>query len=208
MINPPPAAQAPLVENLLTHQPDLRLAAAREHPEQLQASTVGAAQLCRLRPQSLLDTPQALLGNPIETIRRYQQPPEAVVGTAVIVMLHPMTNPTGGIGQGVILNGTVNNEGRIETALGSVDGGHLRKDLIAGTQVEMLVRPDDLVPDDDGDLKLEVVDKAFRGAEYLYTLKLDDGTEVLSLMPSHHNHPVGARIGVRLDIGHLVVFPI
>ena len=49
--------------------------------------------------------------------------------------------------------------------------------------------------------------KAFRGAEFLYTLKLASGTRVLSLVPSHHNHAIGEKIGIRLAIDHVVAFP-
>jgi iron(III) transport system ATP-binding protein len=56
-------------------------------------------------------------------------------------------------------------------------------------------------------LKAEVVKKAFRGAEFLYTLRLSDGSEVVSLVPSHHNHAIGERIGIKLDVDHVVAFP-
>nr|HPR08732.1 TOBE domain-containing protein [Denitromonas sp.] len=47
---------------------------------------------------------------------------------------------------------------------------------------------------------------AFRGADILYTLKLDNGVKLLSLVPSHHNHAIGERIGIRLDVDHVVTF--
>jgi hypothetical protein len=34
----------------------------------------------------------------------------------------------------------------------------------------------------------------------------DSGAEVLSLVPSHHNHAIGERIGIRLDVDHVVAF--
>jgi hypothetical protein len=46
----------------------------------------------------------------------------------------------------------------------------------------------------------------FRGAEILYTLKLASGRKVLALVPSHHNHAIGERIGIRLDVDHVVAF--
>ena len=75
-----------------------------------------------------------------------------------------------------------------------------------GCGVEVLLRPDDIVHDDRSDLLAEVRLKAFRGAEILYTLKLASGVEVLSLVPSHHNHAIGEQIGIRLDIDHVVAF--
>jgi iron(III) transport system ATP-binding protein len=73
--------------------------------------------------------------------------------------------------------------------------------------VDLLLRPDDVVHDDASPLLAEVVAKAFRGAEFLYTLKLPSGATVLSLVPSHHNHAIGERIGIRLELDHVVAFP-
>jgi hypothetical protein len=39
-------------------------------------------------------------------------------------------------------------------------------------------------------------------------LKLASGTRLLSLVPSHHNHAIGERIGIRLAIDHVVAFPV
>jgi iron(III) transport system ATP-binding protein len=76
----------------------------------------------------------------------------------------------------------------------------------AGTDVDVLLRPDDVVHDDDSPLRARVVHKAFRGAEFLYTLALDSGAEVLSLVPSHHDHMIGEPIGIRLEMNHVVAF--
>ena len=70
----------------------------------------------------------------------------------------------------------------------------------------MLLRPDDVLHDDDSPLQAIVKAKAFRGAQILYTLSLPTGSEILSLVPSHHNHPIGEPIGIRLDTDHLVAF--
>jgi iron(III) transport system ATP-binding protein len=62
--------------------------------------------------------------------------------------------------------------------------------------------------DDSSPRRATVVARAFRGAEYLYTLRLASGTQVLCLVPSHHQHALGDDIGVRLEADHLVVFPV
>ncbi|HPE71472.1 MAG TPA: TOBE domain-containing protein, partial [Candidatus Competibacter sp.] len=110
------------------------------------------------------------------------------------------------IGQGVLLPGRLGGEGRVSTELGEIGGKSLDRGCVAGEQVEVLVRPDDVVHDDDSPLRAEVVERAFRGAEFLYTLKLPSGARLLCLTPSHHDHALGQRIGIRLDIDHLVVF--
>ena len=72
--------------------------------------------------------------------------------------------------------------------------------------LEVLLRPDDVVHDDAAPTQAEVVHKAFRGAEILYTLRLASGQKVLALVPSHHNHALGEKIGIRLDVDHVVAF--
>ena len=110
------------------------------------------------------------------------------------------------VGEGVLIPATAGAADGIDTVLGTLrhcPGCGIR----AGQPVSLLLRPDDVVHDDASPLKAEVVNKAFRGAEFLYTLKLDDGNQVLSLVPSHHNHAVGERIGIKLDVDHVVAFP-
>ncbi|APV51221.1 ABC transporter ATP-binding protein [Betaproteobacteria bacterium GR16-43] len=88
-----------------------------------------------------------------------------------------------------------------------VGEGVLVDTVIEGKSVSQLLRPDDVLHDDESPTKAEVLKKAFRGAEFLYTLRLEDGKQVLSLVPSHHNHAIGERIGVKLDVDHVVAFP-
>ena len=72
--------------------------------------------------------------------------------------------------------------------------------------VAVLIRPDDIQHDDASPLQARVVAKAFRGAQFLYTLELPSGQQVVSLVPSHHNHAIGEPIGIRLEVDHLVTF--
>jgi iron(III) transport system ATP-binding protein len=67
--------------------------------------------------------------------------------------------------------------------------------VAGGEAVDVLLRPDDIIHDDASPWQADVASKAFRGADFLYTLKLASGTEVLSLVPSHHNHAIGEKIG-------------
>lgn len=76
-----------------------------------------------------------------------------------------------------------------------------------GCHVEVLLRPDDVVHDDASPLKAEVLRKVFRGGDFIYTLRLDSGREVLALVPSHHDHAIGEKIGIRLDADHVITFP-
>jgi iron(III) transport system ATP-binding protein len=110
------------------------------------------------------------------------------------------------VGQGVFLRGVAKGESRIETELGNLVGVWPEQ-VGPENLVEVLLRPDDIVHDDASPWQAEVCAKAFRGAEFLYTLKLDSGTRVLSLVASHHDHAIGERIGIRLAIDHVVAFP-
>src|SRR5882762_3800182 len=105
------------------------------------------------------------------------------------------------IGQGVFLPAQPLDGGKLEIELGTLQG--ISSD---GKPVEVLLRPDDVVHDDAAPTQAEVVHKAFRGAEILYTLRLASGRKVLALVPSHHNHALGERIGIRLDVDHVVAF--
>jgi len=109
------------------------------------------------------------------------------------------------VGEGVFLTGTVLSETEVETELGVISGSR-EHGCARNEQVSVLIRPDDIIHDDDSRLTATVIDKAFRGAEFLYTLSLSSGEQVLSLAPSHHNHAIKEDIGIRLEIDHLVVF--
>ena len=110
------------------------------------------------------------------------------------------------IGEGVFLVGKVVNDKTVETELGRITGTE-SLGIEPDEAVEVLIRPDDVVHDDDSTLNAKVLDKVFRGSGFLYTLVMDNGTKLLSLVPSHHDHPVNEPIGIRLEIDHLVVFP-
>jgi iron(III) transport system ATP-binding protein len=107
------------------------------------------------------------------------------------------------VGQGVFLPAKVLNAREVEIELGV-----LNRDAAAHepAELEVLLRPDDVVHDDAAATRAEVLHKAFRGAEILYTLRLQSGRKVLALVPSHHNHALGERIGIRLDVDHVVAF--
>ncbi|MFQ6023745.1 MAG: ABC transporter ATP-binding protein [Acidiferrobacterales bacterium] len=110
------------------------------------------------------------------------------------------------IGQGVFLRGRLMAPDTVETELGICKGNRAYP-WDKNTPVEVLLRPDDIVPSPDGPLRAEVIKKAFKGAEILYTLRLPTGGYVLSLFPSHADHSLGATVGIRVEADHLIVFP-
>ncbi|MBK7061039.1 MAG: ABC transporter ATP-binding protein [Rubrivivax sp.] len=72
---------------------------------------------------------------------------------------------------------------------------------------ELLLRADDIVHDDASPVKACIERKAFRGSEFLYTLRLTSGEQVMAHVPSHHDHQVGEWIGIRAEVDHVVTFP-
>jgi iron(III) transport system ATP-binding protein len=110
------------------------------------------------------------------------------------------------IGQGVFLRGTPRTADSVDTELGVIRGNRAYGWPV-GSEVEVLLRPDDILPDADSDMQATVVARAFKGAEILYSLHLETGATVLSLFPSHLDYEEGARVGIRVAADHLVAFP-
>ncbi|MFO1339372.1 MAG: ABC transporter ATP-binding protein [Burkholderiaceae bacterium] len=118
----------------------------------------------------------------------------------------------GFIGHGVFAPGRIVSlpEGpRLRTALGDLDdaGECLLPGAYPEGECDVLLRADDIVHDDDAPVKACIERKAFRGAEFLYTLRLASGEQVLAHVPSHHDHQLGEWIGIRAEVDHVVTFP-
>ena len=127
--------------------------------------------------------------------------------TAYNLYHQPATRFVAGfVGEGVTIPGTVLDSRSVLTELGELHGD-LPERCVAGQVVDVLLRPDDVVHDDASPQQARVMDRTFRGAEFLYTLALDSGRRILCLAASHHDHAVGAAIGVRPELDHLVLFP-
>ena len=120
------------------------------------------------------------------------------------------------VGEGAMIDGIIK-EGRVETALGNIyrrmevydqsgQPQYCEYDYPNGTPIKVLVRPDDIIHDDDSTQTALVIGRVFRGANYLYRLQLDDGQTILSLVASHHNHEIGSHIGILPLLEHVVVF--
>ena len=120
------------------------------------------------------------------------------------------------IGHGVFIPGvrqSVNGHLEVQTVLGLLTDEHdpyehEPSDMNAfdGSACDVLLRADDIVHDDHATVKAEIVRKAFRGSEFLYTLRLQSGDIVLAHVPSHHDHHLGEWIGIRAEVDHVVTF--
>jgi iron(III) transport system ATP-binding protein len=115
------------------------------------------------------------------------------------------------IGHGVFTPATlreVNNQVVVHTPLGDLtDVAECPLPCaFAEGQCDVLLRADDIVHDDDAPVKAEIIRKAFRGSEFLYTLRLQSGETVMAHVPSHHDHKIGEWIGIRAEVDHVVTF--
>ena len=73
-------------------------------------------------------------------------------------------------------------------------------------ECDVLLRADDIVHDDHARVKAEIIRKAFRGSEFLYTLRMQDGQLLMAHVPSHHDHKIGEWIGIKAEVDHVVTF--
>lgn len=109
------------------------------------------------------------------------------------------------VGKGTFLPGTALGAHRLQTELGIVQAQR-SFGWPPGTAVDVLFRPDDVLAEPQSPLRARVVDKAFRGAETLYRVRLPTGGELLTLFPSHHNHEVGDTVGITIEVRHIIAF--
>ena len=111
------------------------------------------------------------------------------------------------VGDGVFLSAPIDNNIRLNSSLGvfpiNPDSGFKQ-----GDKVVFLVRPDDIIHDDESKTLAKVVDRSFKGSHIMYQLELQyvGHPRVLCLALSHHDHQLNELIGVRLDLEHLIVF--
>lgn len=108
------------------------------------------------------------------------------------------------IGQGVFVQGQTNEQG-IYIELGQLPYGKPHP-VSTHQTLDVLIRPDDIIHDDASPTKAKVLRKSFRGAEFMYTLELNNGEHILALVPSHHDHAIGEHIGIRLELDHVITF--
>jgi iron(III) transport system ATP-binding protein len=115
------------------------------------------------------------------------------------------------IGHGVFAPASISTHGGsqlLQTPLGPLDNiaDCPLPSAFEGGLCDVLLRADDIVHDDDAPTKAEIMRKSFRGAEFLYTLRLASGQTVMAHVPSHHDHKVGEWIGIKAQVDHVVTF--
>lgn len=110
------------------------------------------------------------------------------------------------IGDGVFLPAQVTTSGGLSSELGELVTAAAPALPAPGTALEVLLRPDDLIPDPQGPLAAQVIEQAFRGAHRLIRLRLPSGQTLQCLAPSHQSITTGEPMRLRLDLKHLIWF--
>jgi iron(III) transport system ATP-binding protein len=108
------------------------------------------------------------------------------------------------IGQGTIIAVTVGEDGALRQ--GPITLHSAGRHGQPGQALKLLIRPDDVQYTEASALRLPVVGRSFRGAEYLYELEMPGGQRVHCLTPSHVTVPVGSKLPVAFHLQHVVVF--
>ena len=114
------------------------------------------------------------------------------------------------LNRGILIPAKVTGENSLENEdLGTIKGNFI-KNYPRGSNVKLLIQPEDLEHDDKSNLKLEVVDRKFRGTNFIYTLKAPSNTLIPVFVHSHHihQHEVDEKFGIKrpIHIDHIVCF--
>ena len=114
------------------------------------------------------------------------------------------------LNRGILIPAKVTGENSLENKdLGTIKGNFI-KHYPKGSNVKLLLQPEDLEHDDKSNLKLEVVDRKFRGTNFIYTLKTNSELLIPVFVHSHHEHQHEAdeKFGIKrpINIDHIVCF--
>ena len=114
------------------------------------------------------------------------------------------------LNRGILIPAKVTSPKSLENEeLGTITGNFV-KPFPLGADVKLLIQPEDLEHDDKSNLKLEVVDRKFRGTNFIYTLKTPSDTLIPVFVHSHHihQHEVDEKFGIKrpIHIDHIVCF--
>jgi len=114
------------------------------------------------------------------------------------------------LNRGILIPAKVTGENSLENVdLGAITGNFI-KHYPKGSEVQLLLQPEDLEHDDQSNLKLEVVDRKFRGTNFIYTLKTPSNKLIPVFVHSHHihQHEVDEKFGIKrpINIDHIVCF--
>ena len=114
------------------------------------------------------------------------------------------------LNRGTLIPAKVTSPKSLDTTDLGVITGNFSKPFPIGSNVQLLIQPEDLHHDDKSNLKMEVVDIKFRGTSFIYTLKSHSNKLIPVFVHSHHihQHAINDKFGIKrpIHIDHLVCF--
>ena len=114
------------------------------------------------------------------------------------------------LNRGILLPAKVTGGNSLENDDLGIIKGKFIKHYPTGSHVQLLLQPEDLEHDDDSNLKLEVVDRKFRGTNFIYTLKTPSNKLIPVAVHTHHweQHEVNEKFGIKrpIELEHIVCF--
>ena len=114
------------------------------------------------------------------------------------------------LNRGVLIPAKVTSPKSLENEDLGVITGNFVNPVEIGTNVKLLLQPEDLQHDDKSNLKFDVIDKKFRGTSFIYTLKTNTNNLLPVFVHSHHvhQHEINDKFGIKkpIHIEHIVCF--
>ena len=111
------------------------------------------------------------------------------------------------VGQGTFIKGVTLEPDTFDTEVGLLKGNRAYS-WKQGTQVEILIRPDDVIYSQKSTLSTLVTGKIFAGTSTQSQLKLASGIIIEALLPSHQDFLIGNNVTIEIDAEHLIAYEI
>ncbi|MFT7185113.1 MAG: iron(III) transport system ATP-binding protein [Pseudohongiellaceae bacterium] len=110
------------------------------------------------------------------------------------------------IGKGSFIKGKVLTPDTFSSELGSIQGNRAYK-WSKNSEVEILLRPDDIIYNANSKLSAIITSKIFAGTSTQYLLQLNSGKKIEAIFPSHQDFNTGDKINFSIDAEHLIAYP-
>ena len=112
--------------------------------------------------------------------------------------------------RGILIPAKVLDDNSLENEELGIIKGKFVKPFPVGSNVKLLLQPEDLIHDDKSNLKFDVIDRRFKGTNFIYTLRTNKGDLIPVFVHSHHihKHEIDDKFGIKnpIYIDHIVCF--
>ena len=112
--------------------------------------------------------------------------------------------------RGILISAKVLDDNSLENEELGIIKGKFVKPFPVGSNVKLLLQPEDLIHDDKSNLKFDVIDRRFKGTNFIYTLRTNKGDLIPVFVHSHHihKHEIDDKFGIKnpIYIDHIVCF--